>query len=101
VGSSRIVDDRPDRVRVEATLSEPGYLVLLDSFDPGWQVTVDGRAAPLLRANVAFRAVALAAGTHAVEFLYRPASLERGIALSLLTLAAAVVWSLASALRSR
>jgi hypothetical protein len=101
VGSSRIVEDRPDRVRVEATLSESGFLVLLDSFDPGWRATVDGRPAPLLRANLAFRAVALPPGSHAVEFLYRPASLVRGLALSLVALAGAIVLPLAATLRPR
>jgi uncharacterized membrane protein YfhO len=72
-----------DRVRARASLATPGYLVLVDAFDPGWRVSLDGRPAPLLRANVAFRGVSLPAGTHEVEFLYRPWSVEWGIAFSI------------------
>jgi len=77
-----VADLRADRVRVEADLNEPGYLVLVDAWDPGWRVSVDGREAALLRANIAFRAVALPAGAHVVDFVYRPRSLLIGLAVS-------------------
>jgi hypothetical protein len=78
----RILEMKPDRIRVEATLPEQGLLVLADSYDPGWRVFVDGRDAELLRANVAFRAVRVPAGTHRVEFLYRPRVVIAGLAVS-------------------
>lgn len=84
-GESRITRLDPDRVRVEAELSEPGYLVLVDSYDPGWRVSVDGRRAPLLRANVAFRGVALPAGRHHLEFVYRPDQVVQGLLASAFT----------------
>jgi hypothetical protein len=97
-GQVEVEELAPDRVRLEARLDEPGFVVLLDSHDPGWRVSVDGQPAELLRANVAFRAVAVPAGEHAVEFVYRPASLRAGLALS----CAAAVGGLAFALhRSR
>jgi len=86
IASCKIIDFRPDRVRVEAVLSQPGYVVLVDTFDPGWKATVDGRATPVLRANVAFRAVPVAAGRHEVMLLYRPASVFWGLGISLATL---------------
>jgi uncharacterized membrane protein YfhO len=69
-------------VRAQASLSNPGYLVLVDTFDPGWRVRVDGHPATLLRANIAFRAVLLPPGTHEVTFLYRPWSVGLGLTLS-------------------
>jgi uncharacterized membrane protein YfhO len=50
----------------------------VDTFDPGWRATVDGKAAALLRGNVAFQAVPLPAGTHRVELVYRPRSVIWG-----------------------
>ena len=74
-------------VVVDASVPEGGgYLVLLDSFDPGWKVAVNGRDAELLRAAGVFRAVRLAAGTHAVRFRYRPGALSVGAAISLLSI---------------
>ena len=58
---------------------------------------MDGHEAALLRANVAFRAVAVPAGTHVVEMRYRPRALPLGLGLS----ATAVILGLGLMLRSR
>jgi prepilin-type N-terminal cleavage/methylation domain-containing protein len=73
-----------------------GYLTLLDSFDPYWQVSVDGVPGTLLRANVLFRSVRLTPGTHQVRFEYRPMPLYAGTVVSVasvLALALGVVIS--------
>jgi hypothetical protein len=94
MGSARVVSSRADARVVEAELSHDGYLVMSDRYDAGWRVTLDGKEAPLLRANMAFRAVALPAGRHAVQLLYRPAGLRYGMLGSALGLAAlAALWS--------
>ena len=61
------------------------YLVLRDTYDPDWTVTVDGHPAPLLRADGLFRAVHLADGTHTVRMVYRPRPFLVGTAISLLS----------------
>lgn len=91
MGTSRIVEWKPDRVRIEADLASPGYVVLVDSYDPSWRATVDGAPADILRANVAFRAVRLPPGRHLVEMACRPASVRLGLAISALTAAALLV----------
>ncbi len=53
-----------------------GYLVLNDALVPGWSATVDGRAAPIVRADYAFRAVPVPAGDHDVMMRYSPWSLR-------------------------
>lgn len=81
-GESRVVAERADRVSLEATLDGPGYVVLLDSYAPGWRARVDGREAPVLRANLLFRAVAVSAGTHRIDYIYRPPWMLAGLTLS-------------------
>ena len=49
----------PERVVIEVDAPRPGYLVLTDSYYPGWQAMVDRAATTILRANGFFRAVAL------------------------------------------
>jgi hypothetical protein len=75
--------------RVEARTA--GYLVLLDSYYPGWNAYLDGLKVNVMRANYAFRAVAVPAGSHAVEFRYRPKSFYWGFALSLITILSGIL----------
>jgi uncharacterized membrane protein YfhO len=76
---------------MRASLDTSGYLVLADTWYPGWQATVDGERVELLRANYAFRAVSLDAGDHVVEMSYRPWSVYLGVAVSVGMLVAVVV----------
>jgi Bacterial membrane protein YfhO len=85
VGAARIVGSSPDHVRIEATLSDDGYVVLLDGYDPGWRAEVDGQPARVYRANAAFRAVAVGAGTHVITEAYRPESVRWGLVVSVIT----------------
>jgi uncharacterized membrane protein YfhO len=64
--------------------------VLTDQEYPGWSVTVNGARAPVLRANHAFRAVAVPAGESVVVWTYRPLSLWVGAIVSLVTLGVVV-----------
>lgn len=63
----------------------PAYLVLKDSFYPGWEASVNGAPTPIYRANLVFRAVAVPAGESAVVFRFEPTlwrtALYIGIAL--------------------
>ena len=81
-GTIRVLEHRHDRVRMAADLDRPGYVVLVDTYDPGWKATVDGTSATVLRANAAFRAVHVPQGRHLVEMVYRPMSMMVGTALS-------------------
>lgn len=85
----RIVSYEAERVHLEADVRAAAVLVLADSFYPGWQATVDGVAAPILRANLMFRAVALSPGRHQIVFSYEPRPWRWGAALSLATCLAA------------
>jgi hypothetical protein len=81
-GTARIVSEVPERVVVETDSAKSSYLVMADTFDPGWTATVDGRPAPIRPAYVAFRAVYLPEGPHTVVFSYAPAGFGQGMWLS-------------------
>jgi hypothetical protein len=82
------------RVSVTTDTDKAGYLVLTDSWYPGWNVTVDGVPVPLRRADLIFRAVLVPAGRHTVEFEYRPTSIMGGAAISLASLLASGIVAL-------
>jgi hypothetical protein len=79
-----IAQYQSERVVVQAKVSSPGYLVLTDSWYPGWQAWIDGRGVPILRADLMFRAVALDAGEHTIVFEYHPISFLIGAWISVI-----------------
>ena len=72
-------------VRVEAP--DGGWLVLNDIWHPWWRATIDDAPAAILRANGAFRAVAVRPGSHTVRFSFHPVA---GVVRSLRDLVAGV-----------
>jgi hypothetical protein len=53
-----------------AQADKPSVLLVNDKFDPGWQVSVDGKPAELLRANFIMQGVFVPSGAHTVEFKF-------------------------------
>ena len=88
--ATRVDELLPDRTSITAELSAAGYVVVVDTYDPGWRATVDGVAAPLLRANMAFQAVPVGPGRHRIELAYRPRSVTIGVITTLGALACAL-----------
>jgi hypothetical protein len=80
-----LVERRSDRITLDATLSEPGSIVLIEGFLAGWRASVDGVSVPVRRANALFVAVAADAGRHRVVFTYRPWTAVIGLTVSGLT----------------
>jgi hypothetical protein len=101
VGTGSVEFVRYDLNSLEIVVHNPagGYLFLSDPYYPGWQATVDDEPAPLLRADYAFRAVAVPAGTHHVTMTFRPTSWYAGLGLTGLTILALLLMAGASLLR--
>lgn len=67
---------------IKVTSTKPGLLFISDTYYPGWQAFVDGTKTPIYRADFAFRAIPLSAGTHKVQMIYMPASFIKGLKLA-------------------
>ena len=89
-GQVEITHRGPDSVTMRAQLDRPGYIVLLDRFDPNWHAILDGRPVPVLRVNQLFRAVYADAGQHQLRYVYRQSGLLPGLVCSLCALVALV-----------
>lgn len=101
IGQIRWVTDDPARVTLDVTCVRPAFLVLSDSYAPGWTATINGRPAQILRANFLHRAVELPAGRHTVEFRYQTPRLATGAALSAAGIALWLAVAAFTALRKR
>jgi hypothetical protein len=88
-GTARITAYGPNRVSVEVD-GAGGWLVLSDVWFPGWICRVDGSEVAVYRANHAFRAVPVPAGSKSVEFTFSPRSYRIGWWISASTLAVLV-----------
>lgn len=73
---------QPSTVSLETRATEPGLLLVRESWAPGWKAHVDGRPAPTYLAAGIFYVVPLEAGPHVVELTYRTPGLRLGFALS-------------------
>jgi uncharacterized membrane protein YfhO len=58
-------------------------VVLADVYYPGWRLTIDGRDAPIHRANRMMRGAAVGAGRHRLVYSYSPDSFRVGGGLTL------------------
>ncbi|HEY7409247.1 MAG TPA: YfhO family protein [Vicinamibacteria bacterium] len=88
-GTAEVVRRSANGLWLRAEVPAGGaYLLVLEGYAPGWRATVDGRPAPVLRANGLFRALWLDAGAHEVALRYRPRALLAGAVVTALTAAA-------------
>jgi hypothetical protein len=85
-GPVRIVEDGPERLVLEAESAGEGFLVVNDSYFPGWRAEVDGVFTDIVRANGLVRGVPVSPGRHRIVMRYAPRSFQIGMALSLATL---------------
>jgi membrane protein YfhO len=72
----------PNHVTINTRQKGNGFLVLMDSYFPGWTVKVDGKEKPVLKANHFYRAVQLGPGEHTLEFEYFPEGFKLGLIIS-------------------
>jgi hypothetical protein len=96
----KIVKYQPEKVIIETTLAKDGFLVLSDSYYPGWKVFVDGKEDKILKANYIMRAVKLNKGHHKIEFIYDPLSFKLGLIISLSTFLFIIILLISILLRS-
>ena len=81
------------RYTIDAT--HPAVLVLSYAWLDGWSATVDGKAAPVTRADGVVLGITVPAGHHTVDLAFFPPGLTLGLILSALAVTAmliALVW---------
>ncbi len=94
--SAELIKHHPDYVRLEAELDRPGWLVLSDTYFPGWRALIDGGEERIYRTDLTFRGIPLEAGKHEILFSFEPMDFRIGLWTSLSTLAAFIIlifWS--------
>ena len=71
-GTAQIVTYANTEVTVDVEAASGGFLLLNDVWHPWWRAEVDGVPAPILKADVLFRAVLVEPGRLRVRFVFHP-----------------------------
>lgn len=90
-GTVAITAETGNAITINAAAPRDSWLVLADTDYPGWVATIDGAEVPIYRANLAFRAVQVDAGTHEIRFEYRPSWLLPATLVSIVSLLVALL----------
>jgi hypothetical protein len=80
---TEVVKHHHEYVRLEAELSRPGWLVLADTYYPGWRALVDGEEQRIYRADLTFRGLYLEPGHHEIFYWFQPWDFQIGLWTSL------------------
>lgn len=74
----------PGLVSIHVDTPQGSWLLLSDTWYPGWRAELDGAKTEIFKADYLFRAVWVPPGEHVLEFRYRPVLFFFGAALSVL-----------------
>ena len=92
-GRAMLLSDSGNELAIDAFSSRNSFLLLADTYHPGWRAEVDGVATPIYRADISLRAIALPKGHHAVRFVYHPAAFFRAIPITMTALFSLLAWA--------
>ncbi len=67
----QVLEFDANHLRVKTTVPHKAWLLYCDVWHPGWTAEVNGKAVPVERAQIAYKAVALEEGENVVEFRFR------------------------------
>ncbi len=59
-------------MEIQINTDQPAYFTLADTYYPGWTATLDNREVEVLKANYAFKSVAVPAGSHRLRLSFTP-----------------------------
>jgi len=93
-GKVRVLSYEPEKIEMEAVADRDAWLVVEDSFYPGWKAFVDGAERAILMTDVGTRAVEIGKGNHRVVMEFKPGSLKLGVFLTALGLLAGVLYAI-------
>lgn len=80
---------------------QPGFLVVSDTYYPGWVCLIDSQETPIFRTNFIHRGVPFEKGEHMIEFHFRPKIFSLGMLISVVSFVAMLGFLLVLYVRKR
>lgn len=69
-------------INITTKNNDNNFLVISDTYFPGWKAYLDGKEIKIYRTNYAFRGIIVPKGKHLVSFIYNPLSYKLGLLCS-------------------
>lgn len=82
-GGTEVKEYWPGHIKINVDARRTALLVVAESFYPGWQATIDGKPAQILRANYLSQGVVVPVGAHTIELNFTPEPFVYGGIISL------------------
>ena len=79
------LDYLSNKVKIAIELDNNGFLVLSDTYYPGWKAYIDNKETTIYKTDYILQSVFLEKGSHNVEFIYDPISFKIGYIITLST----------------
>ena len=79
-----VLRHQPNLVQLSSQSNCRGLVILADTYFPGWQATVDGKAVKIYEPYGVLRGVVVDQGSHQIEYRFRPLSVQLGAGFTLL-----------------
>ena len=92
--SAEIVTYSPNSITIDVDAQGPKLLFLSDTFDTGWNATVNGKEQQIYRANYSFRAVPVPGGKSSVIFRFKPKEYVLGNVIAVFCVFSLIVGSM-------
>jgi len=100
-GTASVTRDDTTDVVVDVDAPADGFLLLADTYYPGWSASVDGAPVPIYRANLSVRGIQVPKGRHQARFEYELPGLRTGAKVSTAAGAALLLWVAGAAYAAR
>lgn len=93
-GTVNVIGERDNAIELTTTSAARGLLLISVTAHKYWRATIDGNAATLIPANLAYQALDVPAGTHRIAMTYRNPLVLPSAIVSLLALVALLALTL-------
>jgi len=78
----RLIHESVNDLEIVVSDGAEGWLIVADTWYPGWQARIDGNRVPIYPADYLFRGICVPEGNHTILFEYKPKSFFIGMLVS-------------------
>lgn len=95
----KVLVDENQKIVLKTVTDKDALLLVADSYYPAWEVAINEKQAEIIPANINQRAVKVPSGENTITFTYNPSEFQKGLKVTLTSLAIFALLALAGEVR--